>query len=509
MNILSRIFSHKIFTDNNKIDSIGQALPDFDKLQDFKQIISIFDYVFNPNEQIAQTAAETIHRLFVRVSVFNKKEFYDTFKYLKIDKSDIDKFEKFTIELKTTLLSIATFNSNGYSREKALDQLIEIKGQRIFPFVLFLLADWVLPIRNKAEKIIEQYLNDNDTLIFIQNSKLINWLLKVQRVDYSLLYGKIIYSVKNKRLSDKEINELKEGERFFYYKVFIQNNSLDSEIVESILNDKYYLIRLILIEQLDKIPEKKIILSRLLVDKAQKVRQCAINRITNQNIEDYLSILEPLIYDSSASVRFESRRLLSKVKERDFRRLYVKGFDKSGFLIGSILGLSEVGNIEDVSLISSYLNSTKVKAKIASIFGIYNLDKDLATENCYKIIESDNPANIKKACEFILSKQGIDLTRLRNIYDLTDYSGKMAILRLINKFSGWSAAGDYLKALIEKDDKLSQNAKYFLEAWDRYTIRLGTRQTIEDKEYVLKWFYKAKELGLKVPENIPFIFGER
>ena len=49
----------------------------------------------------------------------------------------------------------------------------------------------------------------------------------------------------------------------------------------------------------------------------------------------------------------------------------------------------------------------------------------------------------------------------------------------------------------------------FLEPWNKYTIRLATRQSQEDKDYVLSWYKKTNELGIKVPENIPFIFGEK
>ena len=58
-----------------------------------------------------------------------------------------------------------------------------------------------------------------------------------------------------------------------------------------------------------------------------------------------------------------------------------------------------------------------------------------------------------------------------------------------------------------EDEEIQLIAKFFLEAWDRYTIRLATRQSLEDKEYVLTWYKNAKKLGIKVPDKIPFIFG--
>jgi len=205
MSIFGKIFGQKILADNNNISSFRQPLPDFDELHDFKQIVSIFDYSFSSNDKIAQKAAETIHRLFTQVNLLKNRELYETFKYIEINKTDIPKFMKFPLEIRTTLLCIATLNRNGYSRETALDELIEIKGQRVFQFVLFRLADWVFPIREKAVKMIDKYLEDDNTVLFIQNHNLINWMLKVERADLSDLYRKIINSVTSKRLSDTEL----------------------------------------------------------------------------------------------------------------------------------------------------------------------------------------------------------------------------------------------------------------------------------------------------------------
>lgn len=509
MNILNKIFGQKSNSVNEKINSPNKSFPDFERLDDFGQIIPIFDYVFNPNDSIAQKAAETIHRLFTQVTVFKNKELYETFRYLRVDITDINKFDRFPNEIKISLLCIASLNGNGYSREKALDKLIGINEKRIFPFVLFRLADWVGPIREKAESIVEEYLSQDNAVFFIQNHKLINWLLKVYRKDLSVLYKKIITLITNKRFGENELKGLKEGERFFYYKSVIQSQTYDSKIIESILSDKYYLVRLLLIGLLDKIPEKKYIISKLLADKAQKIRQSAVNWISDNDIVDFQPILEALIYDSSASVRFESRKLLSRLGDWNFINLYKGKIEKEECLVGSILGLSEVGSKVDIPLIRDFLEFKIAKIKTASLIGLYNLDNNLATEISYQIIEQKSPASTKKAAEMILLKQGIEINRLRALYDLTDYSGKKVVLRLINKFGGWSAAGDYLKALTENDDRLIQFARISLEAWDRYTIRLGTKQTKDDKDYVLTWYENVQNMGLQVPTDIPFIFGEK
>jgi hypothetical protein len=200
---------------------------------------------------------------------------------------------------------------------------------------------------------------------------------------------------------------------------------------------------------------------------------------------------------------------LDKVGKHDYPKYYKDNLKNHKHLVGSILGLSEVTDKSEINTIKAFLDSEKARVKSAALFGIYNLDKDFATVIAYQIIQDFNPVSTKKVAEMILSKQGIDYNKLRQIYDKTDTIGKKVILRLFNQFSGWSVAGDFLKALTENDDSLKLMAKSFLRNWNLYTIGLATNQKPEDKDYVMTWYNRTKEMGLNVPEDIPFIFREK
>jgi len=509
MSIFENIFGKKKESGQISQSKPRFYAPDFDKYDEFGQIVSIFDYVLNPDFAIADKAAKTIHKLFITVSVFKNKQLYDTFRYLRINKSDIQRFDRFDLELKVTLLCIASMNGNGYSREVALDKLAEIKTKKTIPFILFRLADWVLPIRTKAETIFKSFITDENTLYFIQNHKLISWLLQVERTDLTGLFNEISDLLTSKQLENEELNMLSEGERFFYFISFARQEKLDNKMVSQMLSDKYYLIRIIVIKNLDKLKDKKVVLLKLLSDKSQKVRQGAISLLYNQNIEEFEEILRELIFDTSSTVRYDSRRLLDKIGKQDYSKYYKDNLKKQKHLVGSILGLSEITDKSEIDTIKAFLDSERARVKSAALYGIYNLDKDFATDIAYQIIQDFNPVSTKKVAEMILSKQGIDYNKLRQIYDKTDMIGKKVILRLFNQFSGWSVAGDFLKALTESDDSLILMAKSFLRNWNLYTIGLATNQKPEEKEYVMTWYNKTKEMGLKVPGDIPFIFGEK
>lgn len=494
---------------SKKSYSSNLNIPDFNNLNEIGQISFIFNYIVSPDTYISQKAAETIQRLFTKLKTYNIKELYSIFKNLNISKSTLKKFDQLGVEEKQTLLVIASLNGNGYIREEALLRLGKLQNVKIFPFVLFRLADWVKPIREKAEKIIEKFLKEENSLFFIQNHNLITWTLKVNRIDLTDVYDKIISVISNKQLSDFDLQNLKEGERLFYFKIILQRHILTSNLVTQILNDKYYLVRMLIINNFNRIVYDEQILMTLLSDKNQRVRQGAFNLISQRKIKFSQSILESLIYDDSALIRFESRKLLSQISDGDFRELYRQKIFNNKELVPSILGLSEVGCKDDISIICKFLEHDRAKVKNASLMGIYNLDKEMATKLSYRILREKFPTSTKKTAERIFEKQGIVISLLREIYDLTDLTGKIIILRLINKFSGWSSAGDFLKAITEDSNDLKLLASEFLKEWGRYTVRLSTKQTQTDKDYVLKWYNEAKTKGIDVPADLPFIFGNK
>ncbi len=474
-----------------------------------EDILRLFYLTLDSDYHIALKAAKSINESFNQLARYDYKLLNDTIKWLSINKSDIQEFDRLPKEEKAALLCFASLNSNGYVREAALEKLGQIKDQRILPFMLFRLADWVLPIREMAKKMLEQNIEYANPIYFIENYKLIDRLLKIKRTNLSDVYNKILTFITLNPLDSDKIFILPEGERYFYYRAFFISKNLDSKIITSILNDKYYLIRQLLIRNIIKVKDEEEVLLKLLFDKSQTIRQNAIKLISSQNLMDFEPVLQVLIFDKNAFVRHESRRLLNIISQRNFESLYLEKIRERVYLFGSILGLSETGTENNVHVILSFMNSEESNIKSASLLGLYNLDRKISYEIAYDIIEKSNPISTKKLAGWILSKEGINLKRLRKIYDRTDYWGKRIILGLVDKFVGWSAAGDYLKTLTERNEQLTQIAYNYLRKWDRYTSQLATEQNLEDKEYVLKWYTRAKEMDLDVPDTIPFIFRDR
>ena len=485
-------------------------------MSEFGQITNIFEWVFSPIDSIATEAASAIYRILNNQTSLKNNILYNSLKYIHLKKSEIAKFDKFKPELRESLLCVATLNGNGFVREEALSKLSKNKTNFSFPFILFRLSDWATEVRVLAEEIIRKMIASSETEFLIRHHKTIDWLLKVQRNDLSELHSEItngIFSPNNITQILSTVDTYSEGDRFYIYKNLISRNLLTQANLESALNDKNYLIRLLGTKaiNLSKTPK---ILKRLLIDKSQIIRSYALKKIDENQITIFKAELTNLLVDDSGSIRERSRNLLSKVEKIDFYQFYKDSFNQKP-TVGNTLGISEVGTEDDVFRFKELLNSSKSKLRAASLFAISNLDLSIAKEMCFDML-FDESNKVRETCASIITKTVLpnDLEKLRNIYDKGDTDTKRYTLRIIKNYGGWSIAGDFLKGLSESDKRLRDLSYTLLSGWHNYSIRLGTELKDSNREYVLGVYRKINLENLPhgsraIAERIPFIFGEK
>ena len=155
---------------------------------DYPSLIqNLIPFLKDDNKEIQQATCRVVTQLFKKNET--KKGYYDTLKYCDISKSDIDVFSKiFSNEDCITLYSIATLNSNGYVREKAIKKLAESKSEKAIPFIVYRLADWVQAVRQTALKSIDNFKKVEFINALVDNLTLFEWLQKVERTDLSSVF---------------------------------------------------------------------------------------------------------------------------------------------------------------------------------------------------------------------------------------------------------------------------------------------------------------------------------
>lgn len=493
--------------------------PDFGLVKEVSQVASIFHWVFSHDQEVAEDCANTIHRILNAQWAFKNKSLYHSFRYIDLKPKDLETFNRFETDIKTSLLCISTMNSNGYVREAALKSVVSSPTLNSFPFILFRLADWVPNVRMLAEKGIRELIRRRESQFLIRFHKIIDWLLKIKRANLYAIHLEItdfIFSNQNIERFLNNLTEYNEGDRYFIFKNLISRGKLNQTTYEKILLDKSHLIRLLAVRNLEVI-ERPEILSKLLSDRSQKIRQYALNKIPSDKLNLFQDDIYKLLSDDSASIRALSRMLLSNIEEVEFREIYLTRL-KENPSSGSIIGLSEVGVLEDVDTIRGYITSSSPKHRAASLYAISNLDYPTSKHEAFRLIH-DTSNTVKKTCLVIIPRtpSSEDLSLLRKAYDLGNNETKRFVLRILSQYGGWSIAGDFLKAIKETDEKLQQTGQTLLNSWYNYSIRLGTEQKEQDKKYVMEIYSRLDyEEDEKTSMNsksligkIPFIFGAK
>lgn len=154
-------------------------------------IQNLIPFLKDDSKEIQYTTCKVITQLFKRIET--KKDYYDTLKHCDISKSDLDLYgQNFLIEDCVALYSIATLNSNGHIREKAIMKLADTNSEKAIPFIVYRLADWVEAVRQAALNSIKNFKKTVFIKALVDNLAIFEWLQKVERVDLSSVHCDIM-----------------------------------------------------------------------------------------------------------------------------------------------------------------------------------------------------------------------------------------------------------------------------------------------------------------------------
>ena len=513
MGIFDKILGKVKEVDDDKVDRSYR--PDFKAMNDLGEIPVLMEWSLNSDVEVAEEAASAIQRILNSRSSFDNKVLYFSFRYIRLRKADLKRLERFSVELNSSLLCIASMNSSGYVREEALKRLAKNLTDIVFPFVLFRLSDWVGPVRKLADELIRKVIDDLDPTLLVKYHDIYDWLLKIQRKDLLDIHTEItevLFSKANVQRIIDSVDSYDEKDRFYVFKNLTKRELLTDEILRLIVHDKSPIIRLLSVRNYSDTLSQEM-LELLLRDKSQKVRLYSIQKIESDEVPIYLESLESMLFDNSAAIRSLARDLISSHKEVDFYKTYREELLASQS-VGSILGLSEMGSAKDIDKLEDILKSNLAKKRAATLIAISNLDIDRGRELAFQML-TDDSNTVKKSCLVIILKERSsgDIEILRSLFDKTGTETKRFCLKAISKYGGWSIVGDYLKAVSENNSDLNSTAYMLLSSWYSYSIGLATPQTEADREYVIKAYEGIDMENLEIPfqtkkiiSRIPFIF---
>lgn len=432
-------------------------------------ISNLTDFLKDDNKEIRETTSKTITHLFKKIE--SKKGYYDSLKHCGISKSDIDFYEtNFPKEQFVELLAISSLNGSGYVREKAVKKLSQVDSSRAIQFLIYRLADWVLPVRQAALKGIDNYKTTDYIDSLIENLPIFEWLQKVERTDLGGIYQDIVEFIAstNRAYVIGNFKKYPDKLRILLARHISSSLSDNPQELKLFLTDKHFLIRNLSIQHFDKLGQSEI--EQLLNDKSANVRLQTLYCLKDQN--GFETTAKKFLADNSATIRHFARFTL-KQSINDFSKFYNDNLQESKQVVGSLSGLAETEGKQYSETVKSYLKDKKIRVQKTAFLALCKLDEESAYDFAFANLDSQYLGLRNVIIEFLshIHRQEV-LTKAKSIYETGNYDLKKSMLKLFNKVGGWTAIPDLMIGTIDENENIRQLAFGYLQIWRTRAVRL-------------------------------------
>ena len=474
-------------------DDINEKLDALAKISEIglpSTISSLVPFLKHNNAEIRVATCKTIITLFSRIK--SKKEYYETLKYCDISESDIDVFEHWYAEDQyIPLLAIASLNGSGYVREKATKKLSVSTNPKAIPFLIYRLADWVMPVRQAALNGIYNFLKTQYLDTYINNLAVFEWLQQVERVDLSSVYHEIVRFIvdQNRDYVFGKFKFYPDKARLLLAKYMAGSSGCDLKTIKLLIADKHFLVRSLALQSFSVLSRADI--NTLLRDKSAKIRLQALYKLEEE--PDFTDLVSTYVADSAASIR-EYARYSLKQKNQDFTQTYYYNLLNHCFVIGSLLGMAETEAKQYSGMLETYLQDKKVRVKKAAFLSLRKLDEEKAYCFALANLGSDLPGIRNTVIEFLAKKANAEvLEKARSTYQSGYLEIKKSMLKLFSKIGGWSTLADIILGTINEDASIRELSFIYLQRWRVKAVRLFIQPSANELERARQIFTLAME----------------
>lgn len=432
------------------------------------QIHYLIEFMRDSNSGIQLETAEVVVHLFSQLKSHN--ELYRGLQFVSIDVEDLDYYKgRYLPDIYVRILAIASMNRNGYVRERAVVELSAIRHPYAVRFLLMRLNDWVHEVRIAAHRAVSTYLTADYLDALLQLLPLVESMGHAQRSSMAEIQREIMEYVVGSTNVPHTYERLKSYDgriRMVYVRYLLATRATDIDTVNMLLNDKYFMVRVELLKHvhlLDASIRKKVV-NKYLYDRSTKVKIGALYESIHFR-PDYDSVILEMSTDESASVRGLVRFIL-KEESYDFADIYMQRLTREIGIVGSILGLAEVGKREQVPLIERHFLNPSTKVKIACLSAIHRLDQTLSKQYALECVTHQSNKVRNKSIEILTSNNDEEVLKYaRTKYLSSDCERRRSILKLYVNIGGWDVVGDIIGALNDNDNNVQDQAWRFLRQW--------------------------------------------
>jgi len=494
INILRKSEKSSFLNNTTNIDEKLTAI-EFIKSNGNSSLISeLIPILKSNNLKLRDKTFEVIKYFYKKIS--SGKVLYQSLKYCQISKQDLDFFKQsFSTEDYLVLVSIATYNYDGYVREKAIDELGNSNdiGKILNP-LLHRLSDWVKINRVKAAKIIGDLKQVDNLKYFAGQIDAIEQLKKVNRTNLTEIYNELVTFIvaENKTQVLSKFGSYPDKKRVLLTKLVIESPNLELSDLKIFINDKNFLVRSLALKRFDLLGNDEI--KSLLADKSSKIRLQTLYALEkNENISN---IVYDFLADTSSSIRNFARFIL-KNENIDFKELYSKNLQQNHSVEGSLYGLKEIDGKEFINEIITFLNCKVIKIVKAAFNTIKEFEPKTAYNFALNNISSNSIGIRKISIEYLYKNPTSEvIEKARTLFHSENLQLRKSMLKLFSKIGKYKCLDEILNGTIDenKDIRILSNA--YLKDWVAKSSKYFISPT-QDEIKLIKESVEKVKLQLK------------
>ena len=477
---------------------------------DYRMIPNLFDFFLKVPGNWVMEAIQPMKILLAKAPYEQPQLLYRQFRYLHFDLWHLDDFMRFPEDEAICLLSLASMNSNGFVREKALRYLSNFQKPQIIPFVMFRLVDWVPDVSSVAHRILPQYLQAKFAPDFIKHYRLMDWLLIDRRDDLKPVVNSILETLTSQEAQSVLISAFHNPDsnakkRLFLIKTLLKADPIEAIRLASRTNE--FLLKLAVIPSVTKLDYANSImfLDRFLRDQSGPVRLKALQFIPENEYGRFEPTILDLLHDRMSSVRSLARILLKKKEIKDFPALYRNTIKENQTQPGTLMGLAETGGREDAELIRPFLENKDMKVVSAAIRALEQLRDEKLVEQINVYLFFPN-RKVRKAAQRVL-KENIDrekIAELRVKLVNGNYLERRSVFQILLQNAGWGSVIDILHVILYGEEDLTILAFNYIPVWLKRAGKIFLKPHIEDQNQAKDLLFAIKIAGIPIPKPVEF-----
>ncbi len=383
------------------------------------------------------------------------------------------------------VLIFASFNPNGFIREKAVRRLSGYDGS--LPYIILRQNDWVLQVRQAAHEAFDkrmQNLVKGELLAALPYAEKLKWSSRGSHGEYTQIFF-------NKLVSREHREDLVDGlrsdnirTRRICIEALFEASQPDIELA---LNQLKYepepFLRTILFDKIRNTGQDMKETSYIMLnDKFARNRAMALQYL-NDKQENIYDISMKLLFDKDTYIRALARSIIKQYKsDFNFRKIYLENIEPFG--VPAILGLGETGQADDTEIIENYLNDKRAAIVRAALISLMKLKSEkykmLITEKLM-----DSRIGVVKTAQRLFIKYNVaDYNKVFEIFKETSYEyTQIKCTAILFKASKWERLIYMLEALSSTEESVVKLSLQFIQSWifgfNRSYIQASSQQKDE------------------------------